>query len=944
MSGSAFGTISVSELLAALAERGVELWFEGDRLRFRAPKGALTAEQRAEISSRRSGILARLRADAAAKHDALPLSFSQQSLWFLHQQSPDSTSYHLALTARILGAVDVAGLRHAVQALVDRHAILRTTYRFVDGAPVQHVAGDVVATLDVRNVAGLSEEELRDVVVADFQRPFDLEHGPVLRATLFSRAPLEQVLLIAVHHIAVDGWSLFLLFQELGPLYAEATGGAQAGLSRQVHSYADYSTWQRETLAGPEGERLWKYWQGKLAPPREHLDLPIDRPRPARQTLRGASHSVELGARVAEQLKEIARAEATTPFVVLLASFQAFLFRLTGAEDVIVGTPFLGRSKSEFMSVIGDFVNTVAIRGKPHPGMTFRELVADLRQTMHEALDAQELPLPLLVQRLSPERDASRSPLFDTFFVFDRFDPSSSYRALVAEGDSTTTLDVGGLSMAAYPLPQQEGQFDLALQMIERSKDLIGTFKYRTDLFDDATIRQFAADYLCVVEAVAETPDATLGDLPAFSSTEAVEKLIGRLRDQDIRVFLEAGKLKVNAPKGAMTDAIRTTIAARKEEIVAALTAAPGLGTRAAVSAIRRISRDGRLPVSSAQRRLWFLDRMEPGTQRYNIGGRIRIHGPLDASILRTAIAKLIARHEAFRSRIHERDGGPEVEISDAAGPPVEVIDLAAMPANERLEEARRVLRDHLRMPFHLDTGPLGSFCLIRLANDDHILGSSIHHVVADGWSLLITMREIAETYDALIAGRAPARLPNRIDYVDYAAWEGEQLQSGRMRPHVDYWKRELAGAPTLLELPTDRPRPAVPSLARPPHPARTRSCPARSRSNRSAGGTTATLFMLLAAFQVVLHRYSGQDDVVVGSPMANRTFAGARRGHRLLRQQSDAARTRRRESDLRRIPRRDAAAPSSAHSSMVMFRSTSSSTPSGPIERVHRHRSSRCC
>ncbi|HEY9229325.1 MAG TPA: condensation domain-containing protein, partial [Gemmatimonadaceae bacterium] len=193
-------------------------------------------------------------------------------------------------------------------------------------------------------------------------------------------------------------------------------------------------------------------------------------------------------------------------------------------------------------------------------------------------------------------------------------------------------------------------------------------------------------------------------------------------------------------------------------------------------------------------------------------------------------------------------------------------------PADRRLPEAQRILRDHLRKPFHLNTGPLARYYWIRLAPDDHILGSSIHHIVADGWSMQIAMRDIAETYDALAAGRAPALKPNRIDYVDYAAWEEEQLQSGRMRPHLDYWKRELDGAPTVLELPTDRPRPAIPS----PHGHRIRLDLDVSllESLKQVGRRhESTLFtVLLAAFQVVLHRYSGQDDIMVGSPMANRS------------------------------------------------------------------------
>jgi amino acid adenylation domain-containing protein len=505
---------SLADWLAALAAQGVELWFEGDRLRFRAPKDALSPEQRSALGARRSEILAHLRAEAAGRGKTLPLSFSQQSLWFLHQQAPGSAAYHIAMTARVLSTVDVAGLRHAVQALVDRHAILRTTYAFEDDAPCQRVAGVAAAAFDLRAVPGLSDAELREVVLEEHRRPFDLEAGPVLRASLFSRAPEDHVLLMTVHHIAADGWSLLMLFEELRKLYAEATGGPAPGLGKPGLEYTDYSAWQQEMLAGPEGERLWAYWQKKLAPPRAPLDLPTDRPRPPVQRLRGESFPFELSAGTTAALKELARQEGTTPFVVLLATFQALLFRLSDSEDVIVGTPTFARSKAEFMPIVGDFVNSVAVRGTLRPGDSFRALVQQLRRTMHEALDAQELPLPLLVRRLQPDRDPGRAPLFDTFFVLQRFDQFREIEALLAGGTSPTVIESGGLRLAPFPLPQQEGQSELALQMLEQGGVLRAVFNYSTDLYEVDTIRQLAADYQALVAAVNRDPDVALGALP----------------------------------------------------------------------------------------------------------------------------------------------------------------------------------------------------------------------------------------------------------------------------------------------------------------------------------------------------------------------------------------------------------------------------------------------
>ena len=269
------------------------------------------------------------------------------------------------------------------------------------------------------------------------------------------------------------------------------------------------------------------------------------------------------------------------------------------------------------------------------------------------------------------------------------------------------------------------------------------------------------------------------------------------------------------------------------------------------------------------------------------------------------------------------------------------MIDLTAVPADRRLEERGVSFATDCGRHFRLDTGPLAGYRLLRLAPDDYILGLSIHHVVADGWSLLIAMREIAETYDAprRVARRRCYRTASTISTT--RPGKKQQLQSGRMRPQIDYWKRELAGAPTLLELPTDRPRPATPSAQG--RRVRLDLDVALLEPLKQVGRRhDSTLFtVLLAAFQVMLHRYSGQDDIMVGSTDGKSEFAGTGNDRRLLREQSHAARARR-GTRHSAIPRSDRSTRSSVHSSMVMCRSTSSSTPFATIESVPRRRSSR--
>ncbi len=871
--------MTAAEWVRDLAGRSVELWVEGDRLRFRAPKGAIGAAERAELSARRDEVLAHLRAEASAHATTLQLSLSQQSLWFLHQQAPKSTAYHVALPVRVLSHIDVAALRHALQALVDRHASLRTTYAFASGAPWQRVAGAAAVAFTLVDLSAASEAARREAVESDYRHPFDLERGPVLRATLFRHGPEDHVLLVTVHHIAADGWSLMLLLDELARLYAEATGGPPANLLRPPVSYADYTTWQEQVLAGPEGERLWAYWRAKLSPPPAPLQLPTDRPRPLVQGFRGASLPLRLEPGLTATLKKLARQEGTTMFVLLLATFQAFLYRLTGCEDVVVGTPTFSRSRPEFMGVVGDFVNSVPLRARLRAATTFREFVAQTRQTVLEALDAQEFPLPLLVRRLQPDRDASRSPLFDTFFLLQRFDQFKHLEALLTGDEGGSPVSIGGLRLAAFPLPQQEGQFDLALQMLEREGVLHGVFKYATDLFDEATVGRFAADYVALVEALARDPALALGALPQSGAARVgaaptPSALLERLRRRDVRLSLEGDELRVNAPRGALDDESKAAITARHGELVAALRAGNGGTGTARNGEPQYLSRaGGALPLSSAQHRLWFLDRIDPGRPNY-VGGCARFHGPLDVPLLRRALDELVRRHESLRTRIGEREGEPYAEILAPAPAALEVVDISAQPAEARDAEARRRAEEWLPSSVDLAQGRLAAYLLVRRAPDDHELTMGLHPVISDAWSVVIALRDVCELYDALAGGRAPSLPALPLQYADYAAGEGERLRSGGTAALLAYWRGQLAGAPAVLELPTDRPRPAAQSF-------RTR----RVQRHFSDGlfeavealsrRQDATPYMtLLAAFQVLLHRYSGQDEIVVGSRIANRDRA----------------------------------------------------------------------
>ena len=343
-------------------------------------------------------------------------------------------------------------------------------------------------------------------------------------------------------------------------------------------SDGEYTLWQDQMLGGEAGDRLWSYWRGKLAPPRERVTLPTDQARPPIQTFQGASLPLRLEAGTVQRLMSLARQERTTPFVVLMAAFQVLLSRLTGAEDMIVGTSTFARSKPEFMQVVGDFVNSVPVRGRVAAILTFRDLVAQMTATVLEAIDAQEFPLALLVQRLQPERNANSSPLFDTFFSYLRFEQFKGF-GLLYGGSSDDAIEVGGLRLAPFPIAQGAGQFELSLQLVEIAGSVRGVFNYRSDLFEgihDTALRHRGTwPSLMRAQRIRRLLLGTMRrpiDAAAARGSDVVA-FLQLLRQRDIQIFLDGDRLRVNAPKGAVDAEIRAAITAQRDDIIAALQA-----------------------------------------------------------------------------------------------------------------------------------------------------------------------------------------------------------------------------------------------------------------------------------------------------------------------------------------------------------------------------------
>ncbi|HSU82079.1 MAG TPA: amino acid adenylation domain-containing protein, partial [Thermoanaerobaculia bacterium] len=402
---------------------------------------------------------------------------------------------------------------------MDRHAALRTTFPAIDGAPWRRVAERQSFSLVCVDAGGWSEQALRARLAEEAWRPFDLERGPLLRATLLTGGPGGPVLLLAVHHIVADFWSLAILVRELPLLYREAAGAGPARLPPPGMGYDEHVRMEREALGDGRGEALLAYWRESLAG-LPALELPLDRPRPAVQTERGDCCRLRLPGELAAALRARSRKQHATLFMTLAAAFQVVLCRYSGQEDLAIGAPRAGRSRSELAGTVGYFVNPVVLRGDLTGDPTFAELLERTRATVLAAFEHGDIPLPLLAEHLQPVRDASRTPLFQASFVMQKETRGVEGLTAFALGEEGVLVGPEGFRLETLSLPRPPAPFELLLHAVERQGSLSLALQFNTDLFDAATAVRLLDRFALLLRAVVESPDLALSALPLLSATE----------------------------------------------------------------------------------------------------------------------------------------------------------------------------------------------------------------------------------------------------------------------------------------------------------------------------------------------------------------------------------------------------------------------------------------
>ena len=442
------------------------------------------------------------RAQPAERDEGIPLSFAQQRLWFIDQLEPGSSLYNINRALRLRGSLDLVRLEQAVQLIAARHEILRTNFVATDGKPLQRSSSSGSLPFQFHDLESLPvdgrETAAREIVATESQRPFDLANGPLARISVIRLADDQYVLLLTIHHIIADAWTVTIFFRELSALYRNPVAEALPELPLQ---YGDYALWQRESVAGDALSAQLDYWRNQLGGAPPAFQLPTDFPRPIEPTSRGARHAISIPAGLSEALKNVGREEGATLFMILLAAFQVLLAQYSGHDELSVGIPVAGRTLVETEGMIGCFINTLVMRADLSRNPTLRDVIKRTREIALGAFTNQEVPFERLVEELRPERSLHANPLFEVMF------------SLQKEGPGDLTLP--GIQLLDLPLELSQSKFDLSLDVVEKAEGLDISLSYSLELFDPGSVKSMLRDLEALLEIIATDRAKNLADLPA---------------------------------------------------------------------------------------------------------------------------------------------------------------------------------------------------------------------------------------------------------------------------------------------------------------------------------------------------------------------------------------------------------------------------------------------
>lgn len=516
----------ITEFMSSLRRQGVQIGTDGERIRLKTTDGVLPEELRQELTTRKAEVIAFLlqaqQSQAESTIQSIPrngsnsLSFAQQRLWVLDQLGAGA-AYNWTTALALKGSLNTSVLKQALNTVVERHEVLRTTFATNDdGEPEPTIHAGVTVPLPLIDVTHLSDDErpteLERLYEAEVFRPFDLEADLMLRTKLVRLSENEHVLLYTMHHIVTDGWSIGIFARELAALYEASVEGRPSPLFSLNIQYTDFAAWQREWLQDGVLARQLAYWKTQLADAPPLLELPMDRPCPAVQTYRGRAVTFQVDKTLTQGLTQLSRQADATLFMTLLAAFQVLLMRYTGQEDIVVGSPIANRTRRELEPLIGVFVNTLALRADLSGNPTFLEIVAQVRETARAAYAHQDLPFEQLVEALQPERSLTYNPVVQVVFNF--------------QNTPLPNLTFGGLRGEVMTFQAQNVRMDLEVQLYEQDGGLAGHWIYNTDLFDQPTIQRLTNHFQTLLVGIVANPAHSIAELPLLTEAERHQVLI----------------------------------------------------------------------------------------------------------------------------------------------------------------------------------------------------------------------------------------------------------------------------------------------------------------------------------------------------------------------------------------------------------------------------------
>ncbi|BAT56778.1 McnC protein (plasmid) [Nostoc sp. NIES-3756] len=525
------------ELLSYLRSLDVQIFIDGEILRCNSPEGVLTAELRQEIQERKAEIINFLKAAnhtnnynfkplvAIPRAGNPPLSFAQQRLWFLDQLLPNNPFYNVPATLHLRGWLNLAALEQTFNEIVQRHEALRTNFVMQSGQPVQIIKSQITISLSIIDLqqqpVDERETQAQQLIIQEVQKPFNLTTDSLLRVTLFQLNEAEYILLLNMHHIVSDGWSIGVLVQEIAALYTAFSSNHPSSLPQLAIQYADFAHWQRQWLQGEVLETQLVYWRKQLDNI-SVLNLPIDKPRSAIQRHRGARQFLELPKSLSQALLTLSQQEGVTLFMTLLAAFQILLYRYTQQDDIAVGSPIANRNRSEIEGLIGFFVNSLVLRTDLSGNPTFKELLSRVKDVALGAYAHQDLPFEKLVEELHPERSLNQNPLFQVVFALQNAPMSA--------------LELPRLTVSPWQFDSETTRFDLEFHLwgqetnnalwVDSSAGISGFVIYSTDLFEDATITRMLKHFQILLEGIVANPEQKIATLPLLSEAEIHQLLI----------------------------------------------------------------------------------------------------------------------------------------------------------------------------------------------------------------------------------------------------------------------------------------------------------------------------------------------------------------------------------------------------------------------------------